>query len=103
MHMRCATEIPDHRRSLDLPDVPHAIISEVVIFAEGHVQRIEATLLDELHGLRRILLAEGKEEIREDFAHEILLIRGQGAHRNAIEPACLAGELHSVVPLLTTE
>src|SRR5690349_9721277 len=46
MHMGRAPEIPKHRRTFQLPDVPHTVVANVFVLVERHVQMIEAVLFD---------------------------------------------------------
>src|SRR6185437_5131003 len=59
MHVRCAAEIPDHRRPLDLPYVPDAVTADIHLGIERHVQLIEPGGFDQLHRLVGVRLAEG--------------------------------------------
>ena len=76
MNVRLAPEVPKHRRSFNLPYVPNSIISDILIFVEGHVKIIESAVLDELHGFVRIGFPEGREHIGHHFPDFILLIVG---------------------------
>ena len=46
-----AAEIPDHGGTFNLPDIPDAVLADILIFVERHVQGIEAAFADQLHGL----------------------------------------------------
>lgn len=46
VHMRIPAEIPNHRRPLNLPDIPNPIAPQVLVLVESHVQVIEAVFLD---------------------------------------------------------
>ena len=46
MHMRIPAEIPNHRRPLNLPDIPNPIAPQILVLVESHVQVIEAVFLD---------------------------------------------------------
>ena len=39
--MRIAAEVPDHVGTFELPNVPNAVVADVLVFVEGHVQLIE--------------------------------------------------------------
>ena len=41
-----AAEVPEHRRTLDLPDIPNAVVSDVVVFEVSEVEFLEAILLE---------------------------------------------------------
>ena len=78
------TEVPDHGGSFDLPDIPDAVVSDVVVFEEGKMEIIEAVILDELESLIDILLAERRQQVCHDLVHMFLLVAGQFADRDAL-------------------
>src|SRR5213082_2428982 len=83
VHMRRAAEKPKHRRAFDLPDVPHAVVADVFVFVEGHVQVIEAVFFDQLQRFVGVGLAEWGEHVCHDFAHEMLLVARECGDRNS--------------------
>src|SRR4051812_27315170 len=46
--VRRAAEIPDHRRSVQTPDVPHAVITDIAFLEEGHAQAVQSAVLVEV-------------------------------------------------------
>ena len=42
MHVGGAAEVPPHEGAFDLPDVPHAVVSDVHVLVEREVQVVEA-------------------------------------------------------------
>jgi hypothetical protein len=70
MNMRIAAEVPDHRRTFDLPHVPDAVLANVLILVKRHVQVLEAVLLDQLHRFVGVGFAKRREQIGDDLADE---------------------------------
>ena len=74
MHVRVAAEIPEHRRSFDLPHIPHAVVANIVVLVKCHMQIVEAVCLDQLHGFFGVGFAERREHIGHHFADMVLLV-----------------------------
>ncbi len=47
--VRRAAEVPAHGWAFDLPDVPDAVVADVHVLVERHVQLFEAGGMDNLH------------------------------------------------------
>src|SRR5262245_52119674 len=63
VYVRVAPEVPDHRRTLELPHVPDAVLADVQVLAERHPERLDAAVrLDEAHRLVAILLPERQQQ-----------------------------------------
>ena len=81
-----AAEVGDHVGALDLPDIPHFVIADVLVFVESEVEIVDAAGFDMFQGLRRVLLAEGGEEVSENFADVVLLVAGEVSDPDAVQP-----------------
>lgn len=92
-----AAEEPDHVGAFDLPDVPDAVFADVLVFEEGHVEIVVAAGFDVLQGLFALGLAEGFQQIGDDFFDEVFLVGAEFGEGDAFEALGFAGELDGVV------
>lgn len=87
-----APEVPDHVGAFDLPGVPDAVVADVFVFGEGHVEVVHAGGVDERQGFFGVRFAEGFDEVGQDKADEVFLIGRHGAHPDAGEAGGFARE-----------
>src|SRR6266545_2476869 len=70
-----APEVPDHRRALELPHIPHTVIADVQVPVEGHGERLAAAAgLDVAHRFVAVLFPEREQQVREHLLDEFPLV-----------------------------
>jgi hypothetical protein len=75
MHMRISPEIPKHVRTLQLPNIPDAVVSDIRVFVKRHRQRFRATIrANVLHRLVAVLLTIGMQQVGEHLIDKLPLI-----------------------------
>ncbi len=74
--VRCASEVPHEVRSLDLPDVPDAVASDVEVAAEaGDEESIDHVLgFDGAHGDFDVIASEACEHASHGVQQVLFLI-----------------------------
>ena len=86
-----ATEVANRVGPFELPHVPDFVIADVLPFVEGEVKVVDATGFDMFECFFGVSLAEGREEVGDDFANVIFLVACQVCDPNTFEPLFLAG------------
>ena len=94
MDMRLASEVPKHVGPFDLPDVPHSIISHILLLEERQAEIFQPLGLHQLHGLLRIRLAERGEQFPHHPLNQALLVFRQIPDPNSGQARLLSRELH---------
>ena len=61
-------------RPFDLPDVPNAVLSEVVVPIESDVEVIELRGSDEFQRFVGVFLSERRQDVGENLANVIFLV-----------------------------
>src|SRR4029453_3686008 len=90
MHVRTATEIPDHIGALQLPHVPNAGAADIGILVERHMELVQAALFANVtECFLSIFLAKRKQQIGENSFDQLLLITSHFRKRKPREPLLL--------------
>ena len=70
-----ATEVPHERRAFQPPDVPHAVVPQIVLLVEREVERLQAAVgLQVAHHFLDIALAVGRQDVVHYLVYVLHLV-----------------------------
>ena len=105
MDVRSATEVPDERGTLQTPDIPFLVASQILVLVEREVDALQAAIgLQGIHRFLHVSLTVRSQQLTHDFVDEAALVRRELTGGDAGELALLEldGVLGRTLPVVRT-